>query len=354
MIKQGDTWFWYGTSRKEAPSWLSSSITLYSSTDLQNWKFRGHILNGSQISHPGFSEPWRIERPKILYNKLNDNYVILFHLDAPNFWLSSIGVAVSKTIDGPYKWVRGFKPDGKDSYDMTAFVDKDGKGYVVTSVENRYQGVFRLAPDFQSTVGPACGTTPRAEAAAVFFGPRKGEYHLIASHLTGWSSNQAIQMSYTDTTGNGPCGTWEVGPPPVFGQGQEITYDSQSTFVFPIESPKGGQPLWVYMGDRWNHDGPLPGAVSNATYVWFPILPLTGTSDPTQYAMPNVNHWSPKTFFNKSLTIPITELPKARRYSLVPPRGLEDAVAPGAVPARWTDTGLAAAVEEIREASSED
>jgi hypothetical protein len=78
----------------EATSKLTCSVprSMYSSTDLMNWKFRGHILNGTQISHPGFSEPWRIERPKILYNKLNDNYVILFHLDAPNFWLSSIGV----------------------------------------------------------------------------------------------------------------------------------------------------------------------------------------------------------------------------------------------------------------------
>jgi len=346
MMKLGDTWFWYGTSRKEAPSWLSSSVTLYSSADLQNWKFRGHILNGSQIKHPGFEEPWRIERPKIVYNKRNDNYVILFHLDAPNFALSSIGVAVAPKIDGPYTWVRGFKPDGKDVYDMTAFVDRDGKGYVVASVENRYQGVFRLTDDFQSTVGPACGTTPRAEAPAVFFGPRKGEYHLIASHLTGWASNQALQMSYQETGGEGPCGTWSVGPPPVFGQGQELTYDSQSTFVFPIDNPNGGPPLWVYQGDRWNHDGPLPGAVSNATYVWFPILPLTGTADPTQYAMPNVNHWSPKTFINKTLTIPVGELPRARRYSLVPPRGMEDAVSGGAVPARWTDTAVAAAVDK--------
>jgi hypothetical protein len=102
-------------------------------------------------------ETWRIERPKIVYNKRNDNYVILFHLDAPNFALSSIGIAVAPKIDGPYTWVRGFKPDGKDVYDMTAFVDRDGKGYVVaapsihaTGARRNNDGTTELAPNFSS------------------------------------------------------------------------------------------------------------------------------------------------------------------------------------------------------------
>ena len=362
--QENGTYWWYGTSRKEAPSWLSDSVTLYSSKDLQHWRPHGAILSGSQIRADGHSAPWRIERPKILFNKDTGKYVMLFHLDAPNFSLSSIGVATAPAITGPYTWVRGFKPDGKDSYDMTAFVDpNDGQGYVVTSVENRWMGVFRLNRDFTQTVGPACGSGPRGEAPAVFF-PKAKEYHMIASHLTGWSSNQAMQLSRIDTDGKGPCGDWKLGPPPVFGPGEDISYDSQVTYIFPLADPKGSgsPPLWVYLADRWNYEGPLPGSVANATYVWLPILPLKGTENPTQYAVPSVDNWSPSQFYNKTLALSAASLPPARRYSVAsPPRGLVDVLESSAaaaaaaasggaggdwatqeVPARWVDSAASA------------
>ena len=338
-------------------------MTLYSSKDLQHWKPHGSILSGSQIRAEGHSAPWRIERPKILFNKDTGKYVMLFHLDAPNFSLSSIGVATAPAITGPYTWVRGFKPDGKDSYDMTAFVDpNDGKGYVVTSVENRWMGVFRLSSDFTQTVGPACGSGPRGEAPAVFF-PRAKEYHMIASHLTGWSSNQAMQLSRIDNDGKGPCGDWKLGPPPVFGPGEDISYDSQVTYIFPLADPKGtGPPLWIYLADRWNYEGPLPGSVANATYVWLPILPLKGTENPTQYAVPSVDNWSPSQFYNKTLALSTANLPPARRYSSVsPPRGLIDVLESSSgvggdwateVPAQWVDFS-ASDTEAVLEAEKE-
>ena len=145
---------------------------------------------------------------------------------------------------------------------------------------------------------------------------------MIASHLTGWSSNQAMQLSRIDTDGKGPCGDWKLGPPPVFGPGEDISYDSQVTYIFPLADPKGaGPPLWVYLADRWNYEGPLPGSVANATYVWLPILPLKGTENPTQYAVPSVDNWSPSQFFNKTLALTAANLPPARRYSVLPLRG---------------------------------
>ena len=151
---------------------------------------------------------------------------------------------------------------------------------------------------------------------------------MIASHLTGWSSNQAMQLSRIDTDGKGPCGDWKLGPPPVFGPGEDISYDSQVTYVFPLADPKGGSPLWIYLADRWNYEGPLPGSVANATYVWLPILPLKGTENPTQYAVPSVDNWSPSQFYNKTLALSAANLPPARRYSMVsPPRGMVDALA---------------------------
>lgn len=197
--------------------------------------------------------------------------------------------------------MRAFKPGGLDSYDMTAFVDpNDGAAYIINSVKNEYVGIFRLTPDYTDTMGGTCGRGPKGEAPAPFF-PKSREYHLIASHMTGWSTNEAIQQSLVSETG--PCGEWKAMKPPVFGPGADKTYDSQSTFVFPIADPAGGPPLWVYMGDRWNYDGPLEGRVANATYAWFPILPVAdSTASPTQYMIVNPgNTWSPAPFFGKAV-----------------------------------------------------
>ena len=63
-------YFIVGTSQKMPPSWLSDSVNLYSSTDLQHWSFEAEIFHSSQITTPWqpTPEPYRMERPKILYN----------------------------------------------------------------------------------------------------------------------------------------------------------------------------------------------------------------------------------------------------------------------------------------------
>ena len=59
------------------------------------------------------------------------------------------------------------------------------------------------------------------------------------------------------------------------GPGSETTWDSQSTAVFPFQA-ENGQELLMYMGDRWNAAG--PGSVSQASYVWLPLLPVPAPS----------------------------------------------------------------------------
>ena len=55
---------------------------------------------------------------QILYNKAYGRFVLLFHADTPTFSYPAVGVAWATEITGPYEWVRVFKPDGLDSFDM--------------------------------------------------------------------------------------------------------------------------------------------------------------------------------------------------------------------------------------------
>ena len=56
-------------------------------------------------------------------------------------------------IRGPWRWVGSFQPDGQSSFDMTAWQDTDGTGYLVRSVGNSYLGVSRLNENFTDTEG---------------------------------------------------------------------------------------------------------------------------------------------------------------------------------------------------------
>jgi hypothetical protein len=59
----------------------------------------------------------------------------------------------AEDIRGPWRWVRSFKPDGQDSYDMTAWQDGQGVGYLARSVGNSFLGISRLNEHFNETAG---------------------------------------------------------------------------------------------------------------------------------------------------------------------------------------------------------
>jgi hypothetical protein len=45
--------------------------------------------------HASLPGPYRIERPKVIYNNVTDLYVLWFHLDTVSFSLESVGVGTS-------------------------------------------------------------------------------------------------------------------------------------------------------------------------------------------------------------------------------------------------------------------
>lgn len=66
MLQHNGTFYWYGTTKKLPPAWISRGINLYSSNDLQHWQYEGQIFDDSQIEDVGFQHPYRIERPKVI------------------------------------------------------------------------------------------------------------------------------------------------------------------------------------------------------------------------------------------------------------------------------------------------
>lgn len=58
-------------------------------------------------------------------------------------------------------------------------------------------------------------------------------------------------------------GDWDVKGSPCKGEGCDMTFDSQSTFVLPVAGDPG---RFIFMADRWRQND-LP----DSRYVWLPM-----------------------------------------------------------------------------------
>ena len=68
LIELDGVFFWYGTSQKQEPGWLSTGINMYSSEDLATWQYEGEIFNWRSIFGMPAGPPYRIERPKVRFS----------------------------------------------------------------------------------------------------------------------------------------------------------------------------------------------------------------------------------------------------------------------------------------------
>ena len=280
-------YYFVGTSKKtQSSAWLSSGINLYSTFDLQHWHFEAQIFTNESITTPiptGEALQYRMERPKLLYNALTKKYVLYFHLDSSHFKMGMVAVATSNTIDGDYKFVRGYQPDGLVSFDMTMYQDHaSGAAYLIRSVHNSFVGISQLAADFLDTTG-IISNGSKFEGQTMWKDSSGKGYYMLGSHLSGWKANAAILSHTNQSTLHGA--TWTVVGNPSFSS---TTFNSQSTFVLPYRHSKSGKMLYIYMADRWNNAG--PGSVGNASYVWLPMTECTTTSSAACGGLPYKIH----------------------------------------------------------------
>jgi hypothetical protein len=73
-------------------------VSCYSSKDLYAWTDEGVALS-VDLANPNsdISPNAVVERPKVLYSRLKDEYVMWFHVDDAAYKAARLGVAVSPT-----------------------------------------------------------------------------------------------------------------------------------------------------------------------------------------------------------------------------------------------------------------
>lgn len=316
ILLVGDTYYWYGEHKREGKDGgvAMDGVHCYSSRDLRNWSDEGIVLHVEKDPNSDILEGCILERPKVIYNKKNNNYVMWFHLELKGMGYDAArsGVAISNSPTGPFTFLKSFRPNadiwpqnvlelhkkpispsikgskfcggpgclpahpdsinilgrdfegGQMARDQNLFVDDDGKAYhIYSSEDNSTLHISLLSDDYQSDTGIyyRCFINRYMEAAAVF--KHDGNYYLIASDCTGWNPNTA--RSAVAPTIFGP---WKELGNPCTGKDADKTFFSQSSYVLPVT---GRKDTYIAMFDRWNKDN-----LNDSRYVW---LPLTFEND---------------------------------------------------------------------------
>ncbi|MFT4176447.1 MAG: family 43 glycosylhydrolase [Luteolibacter sp.] len=252
IFKEGDKYYLFGEFKRDGGNEFSG-FSCYSSSDLTNWTFESIAL---PVQEDGRLGPNRVgERPKVLKCPKTGEFVMYMHTDNSDYKDPAVGYATSKSVTGPYTFqgpiLFGEKPIKK--WDMSAYRDEDGTGYIVTHSGNLY----RLSDDYKSVTAQVVkGMTQGCESPAIF--KHKGLYYWLGSGLTGWERND--NYYFTAKSLEGP---WEKRGN--FAPKDTLTWNSQTTFVLPVEGSE--TTTFLYMGDRWAH----PFQNSAATYVWQPL-----------------------------------------------------------------------------------
>ncbi len=261
-IKKGKTWLVPNQSWEDyrVPA---GGVSCYSSNDLIKWKYKGVALSSVKGDVTNDLDTSKvIERPKVIYNNKTKKFVMWMHVDANDYSYSQAGVAVSNNPAGPYKYLGSVKPNGQMARDMTLYKDDDDKAYLIYASEsNKTMHVCLLSDDYLSPAKTYARITSadNREAPAIFKYNEK--YYLITSGCTGWSANPA-----TYATADSLMGKWKQMGNPCLGQGAENTFQSQSTYVFPMPGKPG---TFLFMADKWNKLN-----LEDSRYVWLPLTML--------------------------------------------------------------------------------
>lgn len=271
ILFHNNTYYWYGeykTGETILPDWAEwecyrtdvTGVSCYSSKDLTNWTFEGIVLPAVKDNEKHDLHPSQVlERPKVIYNKNTNKFVMWMHIDSPDYLKAAAGVAIADSPTGPFTYLGSMRPNDAMSRDQTVFVDDDGKAYHFYSSENNKTMYISLLTDDYTKPS---GTYTRnfigmsREAPAVF--KHNNKYYILSSGCTGWDPNQA-ELAVADSI----LGNWTVLGNPCIGKDADKTFYGQSTFVLPVN---GKENLYIAMFDKWNKTD-----LKDSRYIWLPI-----------------------------------------------------------------------------------
>jgi hypothetical protein len=279
-------YYWFGEDRTPTNDPDKRYVGCYSSRDLATWKSCGQPLQLADPEHLGPN--WVLERPKVYANPRTHKFVLYAHLDDAHYKLARVMVAVSDRIEGPYTYVKSFRPLDQESRDIGQFVDDDGSAYLIFESRPTH-GFFiaKLSDDFMSVEKTAFIEAPLEGGALAHVG---GLYYVIGSHMTGWRPNPNVYA--TAPTLAGPWTSFENLAPAAANN-----YDSQSTTLLTVKGAK--KTAVIFLGDLWR-----PKALWDSRYFWMPL-----TIDHATMKLPAPQPWTLNVKTGETTLLPVEAKP---------------------------------------------
>lgn len=78
------SWYWFGEDKTgQTSGGTFQGVNCYKSADLGTWEYQGHVLE--PVAGGNISSERIVERPKVIYNDKNQEYVMWFHGDSSNY-----------------------------------------------------------------------------------------------------------------------------------------------------------------------------------------------------------------------------------------------------------------------------
>ena len=270
VLRYADQFFWFGEDRSQEKDPAKRYVSCYASRDLVHWNYSGDALQLSDPEHLGAN--WVLERPKVYYNVRTKRFVMYFHLDNSSYKVARVGIAVSRKVNGPYTFLRSFRPLNQESRDIGQFVDDDGHAYLI--FESRPTKGFYIAKLTDDYLGVKEETSfvpaPLEGGALVHLGDW---YYVIGSHMTGWRPNPDVYA--VSHSIRGPWSAFANMAPP-----EKNTYGSQPTMLLKVKGLR--KTSVIYMGDIWK-----PQELWGSRYLWMPLDIGNG-----KLALPMPQPWS--------------------------------------------------------------
>ncbi|MFE8977621.1 family 43 glycosylhydrolase [Streptomyces cyaneofuscatus] len=312
VLKVGSTYYWVG---QKLVSGTPKAVNLYSSTDLENWTFKGPILEQSGTEGALAVGKW-LGRPQLNYNPTTRKFVLIVEVNdqmvyvgkkptgEDEYWgRNGILFATSDTVDGTYTptSTQSAKVNGRTTGDRSVFVDGD-KAYLVYVADKGGRSInnmINLAPlnkDW-TAVEPTVywEDEPHKEAPAIL--KANGKYYLFASGKRDWDAT-ATYYRVSDTLGG-----WNTQEPwkkvphrPTRDDGGDNSFGTQFEQIIPVVG-ESGTTSYLFNGDRYSQyyggTSAAPGGIGRN--AWYPLT-FEGTA-------PVLHGWSDVDVDTKAGTI---------------------------------------------------
>ncbi|MFT4090273.1 MAG: family 43 glycosylhydrolase [Asticcacaulis sp.] len=276
ILQVGERYYWYGAKYEEAETYAQkpdpvptnphfSSVTVYSSTDLVNWRFEGDALKAGAAGQLLNRNAW-LGRMGVVYNKQTRKYVLLTQYSDKTLG-SGVLFATSDTPEGPFVFdnhqAQIGNVDARTSGDQTVFIDDDGQPYLIFSNlggrRSLYVAPLRASDYLHIEPATKIADTPGGgrEGNAMF--KHNGLYYFGSSDLHGWNASRSYYM--TSKSILGPYSSEKI----LAGTEADFSHVSQNGFFISVQGSE--QTTVLYAGDRWSNFA----ANGHGYNIWVPL-----------------------------------------------------------------------------------